>query len=84
MPQRTEPHLVVIFGATGDLMKRKLLPALYRVLTENRVADQIHLLGVAQQPITESEFLQMAEDALSVAGHAGPQGSGMVPGAHVL
>ena len=73
MPQSTEPHLIVIFGATGDLMKRKLLPALYRVLTENKLADQIHLLGVAQRPMSEPEFMHMAEDALSAAGLVGPE-----------
>jgi glucose-6-phosphate 1-dehydrogenase len=71
--QVCDPHLFVIFGATGDLMKRKLLPALYRVITENRVSSQIHFLGVARHAMTEPEFRQMAEDALAAAGHFGPE-----------
>ena len=70
-PDQPAPHMFVIFGATGDLMKRKLLPALYRVITENGVADQIHLLGVARHPIPESEFRASAEEALADAGHSG-------------
>ncbi|MBI3667171.1 MAG: hypothetical protein HY236_13270 [Acidobacteria bacterium] len=34
MPARVEPHLFVVPGATGDLMRRKLLPALYRMVAE--------------------------------------------------
>lgn len=70
--QPSEPHVFVIFGATGDLMKRKLLPALYRVLAEDG-ADQAYLLGVARHPISEPGFRQMAEAALAEAGHEGPE-----------
>ncbi len=73
MATTTEPHLFIIFGATGDLMKRKLLPALYRVITENDVSDRIRLLGVARHPITEGEFRAMAQDALAAAGHTGDE-----------
>ena len=73
METNAEPHLFVIFGATGDLMKRKLLPALYRVITENDVADKITILGVARHQITEDEFSTMAEDALIAAGHTGDE-----------
>ena len=73
MQHGSEPHVFVIFGATGDLMKRKLLPALFRIISENGIADQIHLLGVARNPMSEPEFLQMAKDALAAAGHVGPE-----------
>ena len=54
-------------------MTRKLLPALYRVITENNVADKITILGVARHQITEDEFRTMAEDALIAAGHTGDE-----------
>ena len=73
METNAEPQLFVIFGATGDLMTRKLLPALYRVITENNVADKITILGVARHQITEDEFRTMAEDALIAAGHTGDE-----------
>ena len=71
MQQNSEPHVFVIFGATGDLMKRKLLPALYRVISEDAAGDGIHLLGVARHSISEDEFRAMAEQALADAGHEG-------------
>ena len=35
-----DPHLFVIFGATGDLTSRKLIPSIFRVLTEDGVRSQ--------------------------------------------
>ncbi len=61
-------HLFVIFGATGDLTIRKLLPALYRVITENGVADRSVILGVASKDMTEEAYRDLAHDALAAAG----------------
>ena len=73
MPQpTTEPHVAVIFGATGDLMKRKLLPAMYRMITETDVGEDTFVVGVARHALTNAEFRHMAEEALAEAGHRGP------------
>jgi len=61
-------HLFVIFGATGDLTIRKLLPALYRVITENGVADRAVLLGVASKELTDDGYRDLAHEALAAAG----------------
>ena len=61
-------HLFVIFGATGDLTTRKLLPALYRVITENGVADRAVILGVASKEMAEDAYRDLAHDALADAG----------------
>ena len=71
MNQLCDPHLFVIIGATGDLTRRKLLPALYRVITENGVGDRILLLGVAREPLSDEAFRKMAVEALRVAGYEG-------------
>jgi len=54
-------------------MKRKLLPALYRVIAENGSGDAVHILGVARHPITEEDFREQARAALHEAGHAGSE-----------
>ena len=51
-----ERHLFVIFGASGDLTRRKLLPALYRVMTENGVEDRTVILGVSSTAMSDDEF----------------------------
>ena len=40
----------VIFGITGDLTKRKLLPALYQLAKENRLTEKIEIIGFARRP----------------------------------
>jgi glucose-6-phosphate 1-dehydrogenase len=61
-------HLFVIFGATGDLTRRKLLPSLYRVINENGVADRAVILGVSSKEMTDHEFREIARTSLSDAG----------------
>ena len=43
------PTTLVIFGATGDLAKRKLLPALYNLAHEGALPERFHLIGVVAQ-----------------------------------
>ena len=72
MDETGDRHLFVIIGATGDLARRKLLPALYRVITENAMSDGTYLLGAARRDLTDEEFRSLAEEALLAAGHTGP------------
>ncbi len=53
---RAEPCVVVIFGATGDLMHRKLLPALYNLSREGLLAENSVVIGVARRPKTDDQF----------------------------
>ena len=47
---------VVIFGANGDLTKRKLLPALYRLAYERRLSPGFAVLGISRTPMTDDQF----------------------------
>jgi glucose-6-phosphate 1-dehydrogenase len=58
----SEPHLIVLFGATGDLAKRKLLPGLLHLLTSGLV-DDLRLIGVARQEYDDATFREYAEKA---------------------
>ncbi len=51
-----EPCTVVIFGATGDLTSRKLLPALYNLAREGMVPGGFSLVGVGRRPWSDAEF----------------------------
>ena len=65
---RADAHLFVVFGATGDLMRRKLLPSLYRLAT----SGQIHrclILGVARKSEPgKAGFRAQAREALKAEG----------------
>jgi len=51
-----DPCVVVIFGAAGDLTKRKLVPALYNLLTEKLLPDKFAVVGVTSAEYTDDEF----------------------------
>lgn len=58
------PIILVIFGATGDLMQRKLILSLYRLLARADVG-RIHLLGVGRRPLTQNMFSEFLKEAVS-------------------
>lgn len=60
-----QPCAVVIFGATGDLTKRKLLPALYNLELENPLPAGLSVVAVARRAMTRDEWRQYAKDAIN-------------------
>ena len=64
---RLESHLLIVFGATGDLFRRKLLPALYHLMREEGLRDRCAVLGAARSPLTDREFREMSRAALAEA-----------------
>jgi glucose-6-phosphate 1-dehydrogenase len=50
------PHLFVVFGSTGDLMQRKLLPVLYRLSAGGRFPSGTRILGVGRRPLEDAAF----------------------------
>src|SRR5262249_44511035 len=55
-PAVGEPCLLVLFGASGDLTRRLLMPAVYNLACEGLLPDQFGILGVARDEMTEAEF----------------------------
>lgn len=60
----TEPCAVVIFGATGDLTSRKLIPALYNLLKDGQLPSQFACVGFARRPKTDDQFRHEMEEAV--------------------
>jgi glucose-6-phosphate 1-dehydrogenase len=54
--RKTPPCAVVIYGANGDLTKRKLMPALYRLAYEGRLAPGFAVVGVSRTAMSNDEF----------------------------
>ncbi|MEC4567947.1 glucose-6-phosphate dehydrogenase [Paenibacillus sp. CMAA1739] len=52
----TQGAVLFIFGATGDLARRKLFPAIYSLYREGKLAEDFAVIGVARRPRTEEEF----------------------------
>src|SRR5690348_2519340 len=60
----SEPCAIVMFGASGDLAKRKLLPALYDLEVHSCLAPRFRLLGFARTEMGDDEFRHKIEDGL--------------------
>ncbi len=54
--KQADPCTMIIFGATGDLTKRKLFPALYNLAKDNFLPDSFAIVGVGRQEFTSEEF----------------------------
>ncbi|WP_458124065.1 glucose-6-phosphate dehydrogenase [Paenibacillus sp. Z3-2] len=52
----TPGAVFIIFGATGDLARRKLFPAIYSLYREGKLAENFAIIGVARRPRTPEEF----------------------------
>ena len=60
----SDPCVMVIFGATGDLTKRKLLPALYNLAKEDFLPHKFAIIGVGRQEMSSEEFRKMVLEEL--------------------
>src|SRR5271170_1038244 len=69
-----DPCALVIFGATGDLTKRLVVPALYNLSRTKVLPDQFALIGVARTETNADGWRQRLHDMLeSFVGHAGAE-----------
>lgn len=59
--------LIMIFGATGDLAKRKLFPSLYRLFESGRLSERFAVVGVARRPLSNDEFQLSVKDSVRQA-----------------
>jgi glucose-6-phosphate 1-dehydrogenase len=58
------PTVVVIFGASGDLTARKLIPAVYNLAVDGLLPADFFLVGYGRKPIPDDEFRGLAADAI--------------------
>lgn len=60
-----DPCILLIFGATGDLTARKLLPALYNLSRESQLPPQFACVGFARRPKTNEQFREETKTAIN-------------------
>jgi glucose-6-phosphate 1-dehydrogenase len=66
--RRPEPCAMVIFGASGDLTKRKLFPALYSLAVRQLLPEGFGVVGVARSEETDDEFRERMKEAVQKFG----------------
>ena len=67
MVEPLPPHVIVLFGATGDLAKRKLLPGL-GYLQQSRFTPDVRLVGTAMEDLSTDDFRALAKSAIDSFG----------------
>ena len=58
------PTTLVIFGATGDLAKRKLLPAIYNLAHDGALPERFNLIGVSRSDQPHDDYREMARESI--------------------
>jgi glucose-6-phosphate 1-dehydrogenase len=67
-------HVIVLFGATGDLAKRKLLPGLFHLSVRGLMPPRFRIVGTARKGLTDQEFREHARAAAAEFGTSKPDG----------
>lgn len=71
---RPENHVVALFGATGDLATRKLLPGLFHLAAVGLMPDRYRIIGTSLRPMSDEQFRELAREAISRFGIIEPAG----------
>ena len=69
----TEPSIITILGATGDLTARKLMPALFNLYRIGSLPDAFAIVGCGRTDLADDSFRDRMKSALSDADKAGPE-----------
>ncbi len=69
----TTPTILVIFGATGDLSQRKLLPALFDLCVKEALPEEFRVVGFSRSGKTDAEFRDFARGILESRGWEQPK-----------
>lgn len=69
MNSAKDPSALVIFGITGDLAKRKVLPAIYHLIKDDMLHEKTMVVGTSRRPLTTDELLQQVELCVLEAGN---------------
>jgi glucose-6-phosphate 1-dehydrogenase len=64
LPRTPDPCALVIFGASGDLTRRKLFPAVYSLAVRNLLPEGFAIVGVARTPETDAQFRERMKEAV--------------------
>jgi glucose-6-phosphate 1-dehydrogenase len=67
-----EPCSVILFGASGDLAKRKVIPAMYDLAQHNSLGERYAIIGFARTPMTDETFRTTIGEAAKTISEVGP------------
>src|SRR5262249_3833259 len=68
----TDPCAVILFGASGDLAKRKVIPAMYDLAVHNSLGERYAIIGFARTPMSDESFRSTVGEAAKGISEVGP------------
>ena len=68
----TDPCAVILFGASGDLAKRKVIPAMYDLAVHNSLGERYAIIGFARTPMSDESFRATVGEAAKGISEVGP------------
>lgn len=69
-----DDQVIVLFGATGDLARRKLLPGIFHLFEAGLMPERFALIGAARSDLSEGEFVELARKAVCGSGRRPVEG----------
>jgi glucose-6-phosphate 1-dehydrogenase len=67
-----DPCAVILFGASGDLAKRKVIPAMYDLAQHKSLGERYSIIGFARTPMNDDSFRAMTTEAAKTISEVGP------------
>jgi len=77
--QASPPAAIVIFGASGDLTRRKLVPALHSLACAGLLAPQTHVIGVARSELSDTRFRKRLYEGVAEYARLAPDACALWP-----
>ena len=69
--KKAAPTIVVIFGGTGDLTKRKLVPAFYNLFLDGWLPEEFAIIGLGRTPLTDADYRDRLQAGLTEFSRSG-------------
>jgi len=66
-------QVIVLFGASGDLAKRKLLPGMFHLMRVGLMPERFRIIGAARKPLSDEEFRALARESVAGSGRHGEE-----------
>ncbi len=79
---RPDPHVIVLFGAGGDLAARKLIPGFFHLQAAGLLPHEWRIVGTADQDYDDDSFREHAHDVIEKYGRRGELSKGDFEGFH--
>ncbi len=68
-PTVPDDHVIVLFGATGDLARRKLLPGMFHLAEAGLMPERFIIIGASRSDLDDTQFAAVAREAVDECGH---------------